>query len=275
MTRPGSPWPVVRAALLLGLLAPGAAQAGVQVEGTLSRQHVLLPGQQAEGTIPVRNNSDQPVVVKVYQTEYRSNAEGRAWYEDPGTAGYPRSNSSWITFSPRLVTLAPQQRLYISYTVQVPERPDLIGTYWSTLMIEPQGAPVTPVQAQDRKTVVGITNIFRFCVQMIVHLGDTGARELAFADKRVRTLEGRRVLEIDLANPGQRSLSPLMWAEFHAQDGALALRAETHRRRIYPDCSARFTMDISALAPGPYEVLAVADNGDESVFGARYTLEIQ
>jgi hypothetical protein len=43
---------------------------------------------------------------------------------------------------------------------------------------------------------------------------------------------------------------------------------------LYPGCTGRFQLDVSELAAGKYESLIVADNGDDNVFGARYSLEI-
>jgi len=43
--------------------------------------------------------------------------------------------------------------------------------------------------------------------------------------------------------------------------------------RIYPGTSVRHKIDLSSLPGGKYMALVVADNGDEYIFGAQYTLE--
>ena len=245
----------------------------VQVEGSLSRQLVLDPGGRAEGTIDLRNVDSQPGNVRVYQTDYRFDAAGNAWYDDPGTQ--PRSNAKWITVTPRVLSVAPGERATISYVVQVPKDDALTGTYWSVVMVEPDSAPATPVAANGQRVAVGIRTVFRYAIQIGVQIGQTGKAELQFVDKRIVTQKGKHLVQIDVANHGERALQPTVWGEFYsAAGGQLAKRVESPKLRLYPGCTGRFQLDIGELPAGKYESLIVADNGDDNVFGARYSLEI-
>ena len=79
------------AALVLALSADIASAASVSVVGGLTREIVLQPGARTEGCIVLRNNTDQPQEVKVYQTDYLFWADGRNEYGEPGAT--PRSNA--------------------------------------------------------------------------------------------------------------------------------------------------------------------------------------
>lgn len=246
----------------------------VQVEGSLSRTLTLDPGGRAEGTIALRNVDTAAGNVRVYQTDYRFDATGNAWYEAPGTQ--PRSNANWITVTPRVLSVAPGERASIAYVVQVPKDEKLTGTYWSVVMVEPDSPPAAPVAADGKRVAVGIRTVFRYAIQISVQIGQTGKAELQFADKQIVTKDGKRLLQLDVSNPGERALQPTVWGEFYsAEGGKLTKRVEGQKLRLYPGCAGRFQLDITDLPAGKYESLIVADNGDDSVFGARYSFEIQ
>jgi P pilus assembly chaperone PapD len=260
-------------ALLIALCPSLLWAQTVQVEGSLCRTHVLDPGGRAEGTIALSNVDALAGNVRVYQTDYRFDATGSAWYDDPGTQ--PRSNANWIMVTPRVLSVAPGEHASVSYVVQVPKDDNLAGTYWSVLMVEPDSPPAAPVAADGKRVAVGIRTVFRYAIQISVQIGQTGKAELQFADKRIVTQDGKRLLQIDVANPGERGLQPIVWGEFYSADGQLAKRVESRRMRVYPGCAGRFQLDITELPVGKYESLIVADNGDDNVFGARYSFEIQ
>ena len=68
------------------------------VIGGLTYEHTATPGEEYTGEIILRNHSEDPEEVKVYQTDYFFYADQRVIYGDPGKL--PRSNASWITYTP-------------------------------------------------------------------------------------------------------------------------------------------------------------------------------
>jgi hypothetical protein len=258
--------------LLLPLPALGAA-ASVHVVGGLTRESTVALGAKSEGELLLQNSSDQPARVRTYQTDYLFYADGRNLYGEPGTD--PRSNASWISFSPRELEVAAKSTTAVHYQLQVPATGDLVGTYWSILMVEPMAGPAPAPAMEKDKVAVGITTVIRYAVQIVTHVGEGGSRELRFTEAHLATQEGRRRLEVAAENSGQSGLSPLLWVELFDLQGARLGRFEATRRRIYPGCSVRYQIDLSTVAPGEYHALLVADNGDEHVFGARYKLEVK
>lgn len=255
-------------------LGAGAAGAGsVSVIGGLTREATLQPGGRTEGRIVLRNNSDEPQEVKVYQTDYLFWADGRNEYGEPG--GVPRSNARWIVHTPQQLMVPPQSTESVHYTIQAPAQEDLRGTYWSILMVEPIAAEMLePSQPEEGRVTIGIRTVMRYAIQMVTHIGDTGTRELKFADKQLIAEGEQRTLRLDLENTGERWLIPQVWAELYDEQGASLGRFEGGRVRIYPGCSVRYQIDLSEVPPGKYRALIVADNGDEYVFGAQYDLEL-
>lgn len=259
--------------LLVGMGAESAWAAGVSVVGGLTREATLQPGARTEGQIVLRNNTDRPQEVRVYQTDYRFWADGRNEYGDPGST--PRSNAPWIVHTPQQLTVPPKSTESVYYSIQAPPRDDLVGTYWSMLMVEPIAAEtLEPPEPEKGKVTIGIRTVMRYAIQMVTHIGDTGARDLKFADRRLLLEAGRRTLQLDLENTGERWLSPVVWAELYDEQGVSLGRFEGGRFRIYPGCSVRYQIDLSEAPAGAYRALIVADNGDEYVFGAQYDLEL-
>lgn len=262
--------------LCCALAAPTAAFATVDVTiiGGLSREATLLPGESSEGKILVHNNTDAPKPVKVYQTDYRHYCDGSNHYEDPGTV--KRSNAAWVTVRPQQLTIPPDEEGTIYYTVQVPNDASLVGTYWSLLMVEPL-ADDSPevISSDDGQPRVAIRTIMRYGIQMVTHIGRTGEYSMQFAGKQLVADDSLRVLEVDIENTGHRWLSPAVWAELYDADGASLGRFEGQRLHIFPECSARFRINLTEVPPATYNALIVADNGDDHVFGTQAKLQLE
>jgi hypothetical protein len=256
--------------LILLTLGP-AWGAGIQVVGELTRELTLQPGDRVQGKILVQNRTEDTQQVNIFQTDYQFFANGVNNYGKAGNI--VRSNATWITFAPRLLTLPKNETLAIDYVIQVPKEGRLTGTYWSVLMVEP--IPAAKLDPKPRKNgTVGINTVLRYAIQMVTQIGQTGERAMKFTGKQLLQENGKKILLIDAENTGERWLRPQIWAQIFNQDGTDCGRFSGQRLRIYPGCSARFQVDLSSLSKGNYSALVVGDNGDEYVFGARYEFSL-
>lgn len=247
--------------------------AGVSVIGGLTRETTLSLGGKKEGKIIIKNGSEKAQEVKIYQTDYLFWADGRNSYGEPGTTG--RSNAKWITFTPKQITLPPNGSEAVYYTIEIPKEENLCGTYWSIFMVEPISSEVLEPPKQEKdKVVVGIKTVVRYAIQIITNIGDTGKKDIKFVDKKLIVEEGKKFLQLDVENTGERCLVPLVWAELYDEKGINLGRFDGGRFRIYPSCSVRYKIDLSEVPSGKYKALIVADSGDENVFGAQYDLEL-
>lgn len=258
--------------VLIVFLTTNAFGAGLSLPGGLSRISNLESGGKTAGKILVRNDSSEPQIVKAYQTDYLFYADGRNLYGKPGTD--VRSNASWVTFSPQRLEVLPGEVGVIDYMVQVPTDTRASGTFWSILMIEPVGKESPEVTDKPGKIQVGISTVVRYAVQIITNIGDSGERKLKFLAKKLIKADKDLILQVDLENTGQGSLTPTVWAELFDEKGSSIGRFEGGRVRIFPTCSARFRVNLSDAPKGKYSALVVADNGDDNVFGAKYQLAV-
>ena len=263
---------IICAALLFCFLIPSKACAGVSIVGGLTHQKQASSGETYKGSILIKNPDDQPQEVKIYQTDYYFRFDGTNNYGPPGKL--ERSNADWLSFSPRRLVIPPKETAVVNYTVKVPTDANLVGTYWSMLMVEgiPQGSRESSLP-ENGKTKVGITQIMRYAVQMITHIGDSGQRQLKFLETKLLRENEKRLLQADIENTGQRWLRPFLWAELYDENGRYIGRFEGSRKRIYPGTSVRYIVDLTGVPEGTYKALVVADSGGDEIFGANHTLK--
>jgi hypothetical protein len=266
---------VVFAAAIAALIPLPRALAGqLIVVGGLSREAVVQPGATLEGKILLTNTGNEPRPVKVYQTDYRYTADGATYYDECGTL--PRSNGKWITVTPQQLTVPADATEAVNYVIHVPQDADLLGTYWSMVMVEPlaEDAPEVAGPTDTDQPQIAIRTIMRYGVQMITDVGTTGERAVKFGAKELAIAEERCFLNVDVENTGQRRLGPVVWTELFDASGASVGRFEAQRQRLYPGCSARYPIELTGVPKGAYNALIVADNGDSDVFGIQAKIEL-
>lgn len=256
--------------LVLGLA--GRCLGGVAVIGSLARHHNIQSGEAFEGIVLLKNTGDEAVEMGVAQNDYLFSADGSNRYEKPATQA--RSNAAWLAVSPSRVTLPPRGTASVYYKGKVPENASVAGTYWSMIMIEPIVTPPPAITGVEKKISMGLQTVTRFAVQIVSEIGTTGTEELKVLDKSLASNEGKRVLQLDVANTGERIQIPALWAELYNEQGVSLGRFEGGRWRIYPGCSVRYKVDLTDVPAGKYTAMVVMDTGGEYVTGAQYALEI-
>ena len=255
-------------------VAAGAAAAAVSVSGKLTHEKQAAPGEAYESVIYLGNTGEEAEQVKVYQTDYLFSCDGTYNYETPGKN--PRSNAGWTTFGPARVTIPPHGTSIINYSVKVPDDPGLAGTYWSIIMVEVLSKQSPEIAGgHDGQVKLGIDQVFRYGVQIVTHIEDTGQRKLKFLDTRLLREDGARVLEVDLENTGERWLRPVLWAELYDTSGTFVGKFDAGTLRIYPGTSVRYKVDLTQVAGGDYKAVVIADCGADDVFGATYSLSVE
>ncbi|MCJ7459617.1 MAG: hypothetical protein MUP17_11580 [candidate division Zixibacteria bacterium] len=248
--------------------------AGVSLIGELTREKTMQPGEKFEGKVTLKNTGETSWEVTIYKTDYLFYADGSNIYGESGRI--PRSNAGWLSISPTRLTIPPKEMASVYYIIEVPQQPDLIGTYWSMLMVEPTSETGSKdIEDETGKVKLGIKTVLRYGIQIVTNIGDTGDRKIKFLDKKLISQDGRRTLQMDIENIGERWLRPTLWVELYDKGGKNMGRFGNRQLRIYPGCSIRHKIDLGDVPIGKYKALVMVDNGDEYVFGAQYDLEIE
>ena len=264
---------LITAVLVLCLVA----QAQVSVIGELSNDKDAKPGDKYEGIINVRNDTNEPAEVKIYQTDYMFFRDGTNNYADPGTVA--RSNAKWIAFSPSYTTVPPQSTVNVNYTVTVPEdtpTKKLVGSYWSMLMVEgiAKGSAESATNKDPKKSQMGISQTIRYGIQIATHIAGTGTKKINFVDTKLLPNEnGKRMLQVDIENSGDLWIRPDVYVEFIDATGLSKGKFPGVRYRLYPGTSVRQLIDISSVSPGSYKAMVVVDAGGDDIYAAEYSLK--
>lgn len=269
----------VLVAALLGAAVAGSAQAGVLVDGGMTQQKVVKPGERYRGTFVLRNTDAVPIEAKVFQTDYSFAADGSNTFGEPG--GSPRSNAKWVQLSRELVTIPANGMEQIDYEVAVPagQGSALTGTYWSMVMVEPIGqtsqeAATQPALAPGEERAQ-IGQMMRYALQVVTHIGKTGTAALNFTNPQLLARDGKQFFAIDVENTGERLLGPGLSLELYRETGQALGKFSAGGQRLYPGTAFRFQMDVSQVPKGKYLGLVVADGTGDNLFGANVELEIE
>lgn len=256
------------AGVLVGGL-PGAARAQIAVLSNTVEEHVAAPGDQYSGSIIISNPSSTPQTVRLYKTDYRFQADGTSDFDAAGSD--PRSNADWITPQLAQVVVPAGSKVTVPYAVAVPANDSLVGTYWSTLMVEGVTRPVGG--AADTQPRVQIGAVMRYAIQIATHINATGTRTVHFTDAGIsKTPNGTAALDLNVHDDGQRAYHPRLWVEVYDAQGALKAKAEQQRGLLYPGTSLHQHFDLGTLPAGTYKAVVFADTGARAVFAAQYTV---
>ena len=120
---------------LIFLLALNSVSAEIKIVDSSIHEKKAEQGETYEGVFFVKNTSEKPVQLKVYQVNYQ------AFFELDGNEGdetesVQASNAEWITFKPLGVVVRPRATIGINYTVKVPDADELTGMYRSVIVVE-------------------------------------------------------------------------------------------------------------------------------------------
>lgn len=256
-------------AAAIAIAAPAALRAQIAVLSSTVEEKTAGPGEKYTGTIVVANQTSQPQVARIYQTDYRFSSDGTAHYDDPGTTAH--SNASWITPQASRIVVPANSQVAVPYAVAVPLSDSLRGTYWSMIMVE--GAPVEPAAGAGAKPAVAVGAVMRYAIQLATHIRASGTRTVKFdSPSAVKNANGAAALDLDMTDTGERGFRPTLWVEVYDAQGVLRAQAKQVRGLLYPGTSLHQHFDLGALPAGTYKAVVFADTGEDSVFATQFTI---
>jgi peptidoglycan hydrolase-like protein with peptidoglycan-binding domain len=259
--------------LVAALLAASNVAAQVGIVGALTHEYTITPGRSYEGSIDIDNSSDTAQEVKAYQSDYFFYADGSTLYGEPGDL--PRSNARWMSLSPKQVTIPPKETVTINFIIQVPDDATLTGTYWSLVMVEPVPLSSPESTSSDAKPGLGVNQVLRYGVQIVTQVGETGTRQLKFSQLKLVVENGKRSLLADVENSGERWLKGSFYLDLYDAKGGYVGKFESGQKRMYPQTSVRYSLDLVGVANGSYKALIVVDCGGDDVFGVNVNLVLK
>ena len=247
--------------------APVAARAQIAVLSSTVEEHEAAKGETYSGRIVIANSTNVSQPVRIYQTDYSFDAVGGNVFADPGSTA--RSNANWVTPQSQNVVVPPRSELTVPYSVKVPVRDSLRGTYWSMIMVA--GAETAPSPSAQRSSV-GIGSVVRYGIQVATHIGSTGRRLVKFSNPAASHTAKGAALDVDVTSSGERATRPKLSVEIYDAQGVQRAKGRQDRGLLYPGTSLRQHFEFGSLPPGTYKALVFADTGEDPVLAQQFTI---
>lgn len=253
---------VLRAAGLLSIALFGFTSAPASAAGDLLVAPTRLVLDGSRGTEVVLNNiGAEPATYRIsLEIKRMTAAGGLEEIAEADANAAERAALGMIAFSPRRVTLPPNQPQVIRVGVRVPEGTPP-GEYRAHMLFRavPDAVPATAAKQRGTGTGAGVsialTPIYGITIPVIVRVGDLAATAEIGAARVAETADGP-AFEFDLTRSGTRSVyGDIEVTRPGAPDPLLVARGIA----VYPEVTARrvslrVSAEVAAALKGPVHI---------------------
>ena len=259
------------AAVMLLFSVPSVAQ---QLEVTpVKLNFTANPGSSQTKQVHVRNKgaTEQNFVFNL--NDWLTDETGDVKYFSPGTVD--RSCSNWLTVSPPLLTLQPNETGTVNVTILVPENDN--STKWSVMFVQ-SAEEKTGAGAIDKNIQMGI----RVAARIAIPIFQSPASNTLYKG----TIEGltetvnsdsTRTYETKVINLGDKILNCKVFFTVSNIATAEEFTSEPFEFSLLPETSRDITYTLDKeLAPGKYSVAAILDYGyNDELEGVQLDIEVK
>ena len=215
------------------------------------------PGSSQTKQVHIRNkgNVEQNFIFNL--NDWLTDENGEIKYFEPGTIA--RSCTDWITVSPPLVTLQPNESARINVTILVPE--DNNSTKWSVLFVE-SAVEQTGPDAIDKQVQMGMKISARIAIP-IFQSPNSNTLYNATLEGFDESIEGdERTYTTKVINLGDKVLTCKVFFTFSNLETAEEYTSEPQEFSLLPETTKdlQYTLD-KKLPPGQYSIAAILDYG--------------
>lgn len=246
-------------AVASGAVPVTALPAGAELLLDQSRVDLTVsPGETVTGKMHVYNTGPEAEDIRVYwqDFEYISPYDGEKLFSAPGTSAF--SLGDWISYAPQVLTVPPEGKREIRYTLKVPE--ETTGGHYGVLFFE---RALTQGTAHDTFNGVARTGSL-FFVDPVDSDKTAAVEDLRVQDEFVR---GRFV------NHGNVCLFPRGQYFVRNANGDVVDRGETEMMYVMPGGAGDFALVIAQdLAEGDFELSILFDLGEGKTLHNVYQL---
>lgn len=239
------------------------------VQGDLSFISDLKPGNEIQVKMVLNNENDTPEPMLLKKSDYRCNADGENFFEEPGTLS--RSNAKWIDLPVERVVIPPKGKTDIFFTIRAPNDQQLNGSYYSVILIEHENliGSTTPPETPS----INLNIKLRYGYKVITNF-DQGIAKLKLIKRDLVQEDKQSRLKIDVENIGTLFLTPKMQLKIFDQKGKALKTLQMNSQNLFPGSSVRYTTEPLDVPPGKYVGYVLLDNSDQNLFGDQFNFTI-
>lgn len=235
---------------------------------------IMKPGDKYNSSILVQNPEKETIYCKVYLGDWRQTDEGNQYLE---VGKVDRSLSKWTQLSHDRIAIPPGESKRVYYEINIPEDPELYGSYWGILFIEEESRPaVVPVQEKNLPGL-GINIVVRHGLKIYATISETGKKKAEFvAAKTVNLENGGFEFKATFENQGNTYLRPNVWLELRDRNGKSAHKINHRQQTILPGIKREYKFGLTELEiePGFYTALIIADYDVPMLIAAQAEIEV-
>jgi len=231
------------------------------------------PGSSQTRQVFVRNKAATEQSFIFNLTDWLIDESGETKYFEPGTTA--RSCTDWITVSPALVTLQPNESARINVTMLVPE--DNPSTKWAILFVE-SAVEQTGAEAIDKNVQMGLRLSARIAIPIYQSPdGNTLYKGTLEGLKESKNEEGKMTFETMAINLGDKILNCNVYFTFSNLETAEEFTSEAMEFSLLPESNKKLTYTLQEpLKPGKYSVAAILDYGfNDELEGIQLDIEVK
>lgn len=234
----------------------------------LTHTHTGIEGSMIIGKIKLRNDGQTEEKFIAYKQDLIFICGQEENFSD--SLSHDRTLKNWIKTSVDEKTLAAGEEYELNYTISIPKEISQIGTYWTTIMIEP-GDPIATKQESGLK----VNSKVRYAVKVLVDLNSFESPKMTFDNITFKKItSSSRIVEIQLKNNGLFAVITKVQMELYDANGTKIKTFSAKQRRVFPNKCNQFEIEVSDLPKGRYDGILVADNGKD-LTGSNLTLDIE
>lgn len=215
------------------------------------------PGSSQTKQVHIRNKGKTEQNFIFNLNDWLTDEKGEIKYFDPGTIS--RSCSNWITISPPLVTLQPNESATINVTVLVPENNN--STKWSILFVQTAVEQTGP-DAIDKQVQMGMKIAARIAIPIFQSPNSNTLYKASLDGFDESIVEGNRRYTTKAINLGDKVLTCKVFFTFSNLETAEEFTSEPQEFSLLPETTKdlQYTLD-KKLPSGQYSVAAILDYG--------------
>lgn len=214
----------------------------------LSYLEKLTPGSKKQVKLTLINDRDVAEQIEFKLADYSCNSQGQHIFDeqtfDDISIKHPRSSINWIQLGQNKIILEPDETRDIYYTIEVPSKETLKGSYWCVLLIEP-GEIASPNERLDEGFHLLVK--IRYAHHIVINIGE-GTPKLKILKKEIKEIEEKRYLCIHTLNEGELFFNPTLTLKLYDKEGKLEKTLQAPSERLYPNNSQCFFLDLQDIS---------------------------
>jgi hypothetical protein len=212
--------------------------------------YTLNPGEIKKSKVDIKNDSDQPVDLKIYPVEATTTKDGS--FAPQSEDAIKNGVGSWINMSVNGLTLNPKEIKTVDFIITVPQNAEP-GDHMGAIIIQNNKT--------ERNTSVQIINRLGARIYITVPGEKNNKLEIETFDKTMD--KGKVVFQLTLANQGNTRITPKGEIEIKNKAGYLIDKIDLTQREVFPKSTIVLPTKWEGTINGKFTVLATVKYDDQ------------